>query len=340
MKIKWLTQIEPVEADTIPWFIDNIDADQIRNVLADCAAPLAVSDHYGSIEQTNVPVLCFPAWISVLTSFFNKDKHAPDFEQTNYCANFTANKKQLNRFLMIKLIGWFNITSVDYTWSGAGDTVNLKDALDETNDMPADILDYLCAPITNIKPRFFEHPQARHDSHRLDIADTRHGRFSVGFWELWFRQMYTNTAVSLIAEDLRLHRAALFTEKTVWSVMAQTFPIWIGGYKQAQAWKDMGFDIFEDVIDHGYQDRPSLIERCYAAFELNLEILANLDLAAQLRLKHRQRLINNRDRVFAGASEQRIDHLILQQPESYHNLLQNAVKSYFDKMKDPVLTNK
>ena len=73
-----------------------------------------------------------------------------------------------------------------------------------------------------------------------------------------------------------------------------------GNLFQAQAWKQCGFDTFDDIIDHSYQYRPTLIERCWYAIKLNLELLKNKDLLAQLRNKHLSRLYNNRDLLISG----------------------------------------
>jgi hypothetical protein len=332
MKIKWLTQIEPVEADTIPWFVDNIDADQIRDVLADSTVPFAISDHYGSIERTSVPILCIPTWLEFLTGFYSKQSHAPNFDQTNYCVNFTANKKQINRFVMIKLLGWFGIDSFDYTWSGAGDSANLSGMWQEFDQVDPDLKSYMCAPISNIEPRFFLPANSEVGHNRLQIRNTGHGKFSVLYWQEKFQQLYQHSAVSLIAEDIQFQQAALFTEKTLWAAMAQTFPIWIGGYNQARAWQQMGFDIFDDVIDHSYQNYQSLWQRCYYAFAKNLPILTDLEMARSLRNHYRSRLLANRDLIFSGQFGVHIQNTVGSQQSKYHNLLENAVKSYKQRM--------
>jgi hypothetical protein len=332
MKIKWFTQIEPLDAETIPWFIDNIDADSIRQILKLNTPPFAVSDHYGSIEQTAVPVLCFPAWLDFLIGFYDRLQHAPDYMATRYAVNFTANKKQINRFLMIKLIGWFNIRSLDYTWSGAGSIVNMQPVWDEYNLEDIELRRYMCAPVDNLESKFFADHTKTVNNDRLSTGHAHHGKFSVKYWNSWFRELYSNSAISLIAEDIQFQKAALFTEKTVWAMMAQTFPIWIGGYNQAKSWQAMGFDIFEDVIDHSYQTADSLWERCYLAFRLNHRILQDLDQAQSLRQQCKSRLQANRDLVFNGVFKRRIQELIAQQSTPYTDMLNQALVSYTNRM--------
>ena len=106
--------------------------------------------------------------------------------------------------------------------------------------------------------------------------------------------MFLSSAISLITESLRFEKAATFTEKTIYSVLGLTFPIWVGGYNQATEWKNIGFDVFDDIIDHSYQSHDTLIERCYYAFANNLDLLSNKDKSAKLRLLCKVRLLKNR----------------------------------------------
>jgi hypothetical protein len=88
-------------------------------------------------------------------------------------------------------------------------------------------------------------------------------------------------------------KAAIFTEKTAYSVVGLTFPIWVGGYKQAQAFEKIGFDVFDDIVDHSYQHYDTLIERCYYAFEKNLRLLTDQTHTYNLRNQCMDRLRNN-----------------------------------------------
>jgi hypothetical protein len=55
----------------------------------------------------------------------------------------------------------------------------------------------------------------------------------------------------------------------------------------------LGFDVFDDVIDHSYQNMPDPLDRCYYAIKLNLELLQNVDLARELIAQHQSRLEHN-----------------------------------------------
>ena len=80
------------------------------------------------------------------------------------------------------------------------------------------------------------------------------------------------SAVALISESADFQKASVFTEKTLYALMALNFPLFIGGYGHADQLTRMGFDVFDDIIDHSYQYKETLFERCYYAFYNNLEL--------------------------------------------------------------------
>ena len=262
-----------------------------------------VSDHvvadWGSYDCHGREFVGLPAWLCDIVD--NKIKFAVeplDALTTNACANFICNKKQINRFLCIKLAEWFGL-NCNYTWSGNWASFDMSDILNELNNQvdqqpfAQDCLNFLLAPI-GIEPRFVAaDPSASRPADSADRFLVREA--SAGPWTDGLNQVFLTSAVSLITESVRFEHMAMFTEKTVYSVLGCTFPIWVGGYNQAQQWQQLGFDIFDDIIDHSYQNYPTLIERCYYAFKNNLDILTNIELAVELRTKHQQRLIQNRE---------------------------------------------
>jgi hypothetical protein len=64
----------------------------------------------------------------------------------------------------------------------------------------------------------------------------------------------------------------------------------------------MGFDVFNDVIDHSYQYHSSLIDRWYWAVELNRRILQDLDYARYCRQRADSRLRLNLQRLHDGTA--------------------------------------
>lgn len=208
------------------------------------------------------------------------------------CFNFTINKKTLNRFLLIKLLEYFNLSTQFYTWSGVDSTYNLSIILDDLDRLNIstgnDIKSSLLSKITTV-PKFY--------SNTGDVNSGSYIKTTPNYSLI--QHVFENTAVSLIAESSAGDHSALdnqihFTEKTMGAMLGLNFPIWVGGYAQADTWESLGFDAFADVIDHSYQYRDTMVERCYYSIKNNLHLLTNLELCASLRNQYHDRLLNNR----------------------------------------------
>ena len=153
-------------------------------------------------------------------------------------------------------------------------------------------------------------------------------------WRNGLQNMFLNSSISLITESVQYQRAAAFTEKTLYAVWGLTFPIWIGGYNQAKEWKRIGFDTFDDVIDHSYQNYDTLIERCYYAFFLNLKLLSNIDKTKELRLAHKHRLFKNRELLLQNQLGKFVDQEISKFPEDLQSAMPEILKYFRRPLKD------
>jgi hypothetical protein len=222
---------------------------------------------------------------------------------TKTAFNFMVNKKQVNRYLCIKLIELFELTSFDYTWSGVDQNFDMSTIIEELNKLGSSF------PITEVERTFLLLPIATQPK-VLPIVEAIPVNYglgnSIGPWGVWIgglKFMFERSAVSLITESISYDPATVFTEKTVYATIGLTFPIWVGGYRQAQNWQKLGFDTFDDVIDHSYQHYDTLIERCYYAIKNNLKILQDVEHASQLRNTHMARLQANNALLRSGQLE-------------------------------------
>jgi hypothetical protein len=226
--------------------------------------------------------------------------NAKQFEfGTSRCFNFVINNSSVSRFLLIKLVEFYKLNSYLYTWSGSG-RVTLFDF--ESTRAPANLLEFLQKPIK--MPACFET-----DNGAVDLSQDAYALMHVNCvkevsgtwlnnWDKYIGHKMSSTAVSLISETDKQFDTINFTEKTFFSLLSLTFPIWIGGKHQAQQWADLGFDIYDDVIDHSYQHADTLLDRATIAFESNKRLLQDIDWAKALRNKHLSRLIYNRSNMF------------------------------------------
>jgi hypothetical protein len=230
--------------------------------------------------------------------------HLPRVEniQTNFSANFLINKKQINRYLTIKLCEIFGVRC-NYTWSGIGTEFDLSHILDENkylNDPRiSQMFSNLLTPVKIFEKKWVDSGSSGsiNESSVINYGSTEE------VWNRGLDQVVSSTAVSLVTESVWTQTAAVFSEKTAYSVLGLTFPLWIGGFNQAQEWHNKGFDIFDDVIDHSYQNRPTLLERCFYAFDLNKDILTDRDLAHDRTMACADRLVANRERLLSDCLE-------------------------------------
>lgn len=297
------------------------DIDQLLSRFPD--TEYIISDHVvadaGSYNCHGRQFIGLPIWLSdIVKNKINAAVQPIDQLTTEVCANFICNKKQINRFLCIKLAEWFKLTC-NYTWSGTWATFNMSDIINELDDQvktlpfDQDCRTFLLSPI-GIEPRFVtpapESVRVANDKSRILVREA-----SAGPWVDGLDQVFLTSAVSLITESVKFEKMAMFTEKTVYSMLGCTFPIWVGGYNQASEWKSLGFDIFEDIIDHSYQAYPTLIERCYYAFKNNLAIITDLNLATELRKTHQSRLLSNRELILNNQLERALHDKINMLPD-------------------------
>jgi hypothetical protein len=210
---------------------------------------------------------------------------------TSYCFNFTINKNQINRDLLLKLVEYFDLKNYDYTRSDSDHTYIDTQVLADIDLLPIETIsnklvlkNHLLNSSIKIPTKFYTSTQAQIDN-----------------WNDFLGPIVSQSAVSLISESVCHDKIINFTEKTLYSVQGLTFPIWIGGYAAAHHWKRLGFDTFDDVVNHDYQYCETLLERCVRAFADNLPLLTNLDLAKKLREKNQARLLKNRQIMAATA---------------------------------------
>lgn len=269
-----------------------------------------VNDHWSFFEPKNKNVMVYSYPGTLLKDYFwgfKKFKSLQFFlPDVKHSVNLICNKKQMSRFLALKLVEFFSIDS-DYFWSGVGSTADLSLILNEITPAQSALL----APL-HVQPRWF------YDTSQCDLDSLihlSHGGDHSWSWNHGLGEMVSSTAVSIITESHNdLDRACSFSWKTMASVLGLTFPIWVGTYASPYYWKRLGFDIFEDVIDHSYQYCPSFFQRCWDAFEKNKILLADRDKLVMLKTQYHHRLIKNRDRLLNGDFVQTIHADFLQWP--------------------------
>lgn len=308
-----LKQLEPLETysddngkELVLWHQDTLDAGLFERLLKEYGRPdILLSSAHPEYPVDGIDCYYLPedlANIAHAIDLLSDIKDCP----TEYCFNFMINKNQTNRSLLIKLVEWFKLNSYNYTWSGT-DTFNCAEILTELSLISEDLREHITKPGFGISPRFIELPKGINQS-------------NLAIWNYALGEMFSKSAVSLITESIGAEKIINLTEKSLFSVQALTFPIWIGGYRQADHWADHGFDTFSDIINHDYQYCDTLIERCFRAFEDNLQVLTDLEYASNLRAQYMPRLLQNRDNLKSN-----IDQAFMKKWNQMPKQLQNSV---------------
>jgi len=242
------------------------------------------------------------------------------------------NKKQVNRYLCIKLVELYNFKNFIYTWSGAGRHFDCKDIIAEHQMLgaqsPLDSAQFgqILSPIV-LDSIFYKDNTIQKDTKHDGSSMANYGG-NRNSWDWGCNKLFLESAVTLITESLSYQKASVFTEKTLYSVLGASFPIWVGGgNKQEEMWKKMGFDTFDDIINHDYQYYDTLLERCFYAFEFNKKILTDLDFAKSVRSKNMGRLISNRNLIL---SEKLTEYISAEIKKHYPNKIPLGIQEILD----------
>jgi hypothetical protein len=106
------------------------------------------------------------------------------------------------------------------------------------------------------------------------------------------KYIYGSTAVNIVTETQFFEHTGIVTEKTLHAIMAEQIPIVIGHKGIVEHCRQMGLDMFDDLVNTNY-DTVDGLARISAAIELNRDLIAGrIDLAP-----YKQRLQRNREYV-------------------------------------------
>jgi|688.fasta_scaffold390782_1 hypothetical protein len=278
-----------VGSHDILYLVDVFDRD-ILDLFSQNKPGYIVNDHFSKSEFQNV--YCVPIFLwNTIKNCQKESLLIHDEITTEHPFNFVINKRIASRVFLLKLIQWFDLELANYYWLVPADNrfdmskfIKEFKTLDEKLCHVKELSSFMLGE-NIIPPRTETSPSS--EFRRLPI----NGFYP--FWKKFLHPFMSKSAVSLITESVDFQKASVFTEKTLYSVFSMNFPIWIGGFNQATEWKKLGFDIFDDVIDHSYQRCESLTERCYRAIQDNIKILSDTKLAQHCREENKIRLLNN-----------------------------------------------
>lgn len=106
---------------------------------------------------------------------------------------------------------------------------------------------------------------------------------------------YKKTFVEIIVETSFGEECFLITEKTANCFFGCSFPIWISSKGTVKFLRDLGLDVYDDIINHSYDNISHPVDRLIAAITDNISILQNPDVVKQLWIENKNRFYRNID---------------------------------------------
>ena len=133
---------------------------------------------------------------------------------------------------------------------------------------------------------------------KLETAILNKGCNNIVIYNSYTREhVFEPAYIHIITEPGWLEESTFITEKSVFPFEAGCIPIWSGGWKQPAWFRAQGFDVFDDIVDHSYENLPTANQRLQASIELNKNLLQNKDLAADFFEANRSRFEANRELI-------------------------------------------
>ena len=208
----------------------------------------------------------FPSFLAKENTEFIQQQIQPTWNNKIITFNFMINKPRPHRVQLLEMIKEFELSDYGHSLAWKTNTIN---------DIP--VTDYRFGPEVVMD------------------RGVKNGSFKNAhtYQALLQKTVFEPACVSLITEPVYYERETIITEKTLMAMYAGTIPIWIGGWRIPDYLKQAGFDTFDDIVDHSYQDLTDPADRCRQAVELNLDLLRYFDITKQINWNCRNRLKRN-----------------------------------------------
>lgn len=101
-------------------------------------------------------------------------------------------------------------------------------------------------------------------------------------FETNLRPLYEKSFVEIVSCNRYVEPTVSIDEKMINSIYARNFPVVVGSRGTVAWYRSFGIDMFDDVVDHGYDTIENPIDRLCAAVDLNRHLLENADTTKSL----------------------------------------------------------
>jgi len=254
-------------------------------------------------ELSDYNIMYFPIFLaSECQEFIDQDIN-PLWELKSRIFNFSINKPRIHRKFLLEEIERLGLTSYRHS------------------------LAWKYNPVNSIKITDFKiGPEIEEE------MSIRNGNFkNAETYDKLLKGIYQDTCISIITEPCFYEREALITEKTFMAIMGGTIPIWFGGWKNAQSLATLGFDVFEDIVDHSYETLEDPYERCTQSLERNLHLF-DLEKMQKIIKDNKHRLQNNVDLLMSNPFLQECFKQVRQSQEPLRSSLLRIMPAFRNRM--------
>ncbi len=222
--------------------------------------------------------ICEPWTMEWLQHEFEEENIIPDWTKKTVPFNFMINKERPHRIKLLKMIEDAQLTNFTYS------------------------LPWLSNPHTGVKPTDYMIGTETQMAQGIRSGSIRN---STNYKQLLQKNVFEPSCISLITEPPIYEKEAHLSEKVIMAIYGGTIPIFIGGWRCADALRIMGFDMFDDIVDHSYETLEDPWDRVTNAFHLNIELLESFTITDTVL----KRMQCNLDLLTDGVFSKALNHL-------------------------------
>ena len=254
---------------------------------------LVVFDHINhddDLGQYNL--LCMPIFLAAEAKEFESRNIQHNWNNKTRAFNFMINKPRPNREFLLLLIEHFNLTNYSYSLCWKKTEVNRNKMLTNTN---SNLYKQIIRDTqVNIPEKTYTFGHEIFLDQGIKYGNVPNGN---NYVELLKDTVFEPSCISLITEPSFYERETLKTEKTLMAIYGGTLPIWVGGWAIPESMRRLGFDVFDDIVDHSYERLADPWDRAYSAVEKNLHLLRDVDRTREFIQNNRSRFEHNLDLI-------------------------------------------
>lgn len=259
----------------------------LANSECDAQEHLVVFDHVLQHDDSlkDFDLICMPLFLIGAAQQFNQQGIQASWGNKTHTFNFMINKPRLHREFLLVLISYFGLENYAHTLCWKQVTVSQE-----------------LGPYTEqFRNTAITVPPCQWLLGQENLLDRGlqygHVTNSENYQQFLQQNVFEPSFVSLITEPAFRERETIVTEKTIMALLGGTLPIWVGGWRIADYMRSLGFDVFDDIIDHGYQDLADPWDRCYHAVACNLHLLQDQNVVHTFFQKNQSRFQHNLDLI-------------------------------------------